>query len=321
MAVSGAGDHKPADAVTGNWVDRRAPRMLRPYLRLTRFDRPIGAWLLLWPCWWSLALAAPHRPPALPGGVWPDAFPDPLLLLLFLLGAFIMRGAGCSYNDILDRDIDARVERTKGRPIPSGQVSVTGAAAWMVLQALLGLGILLTFNRFAIWLGVASLLIVAVYPLMKRVTHWPQFVLGLAFNWGALLGWAATTGGLAAAPLVLYVGGIAWTLGYDTIYAHQDRVDDSPIGVKSTALRLGARTKPFLWAFFAATILAIAVAGRLAGAGPLLYAGLAAAAGHAIWQITTLDIDDPADCLAKFKSNHPFGLIVFLAILAGNLGG
>ncbi|MFQ5534050.1 MAG: 4-hydroxybenzoate octaprenyltransferase [Sphingomonadales bacterium] len=312
---------RPADAVKGNWVDRFPPRAFRPYLRLTRFDRPIGAWLLLWPCWWSLALAAPRRPTGVASlsGLETGPFPDPLLLGLFLIGAFIMRGAGCTYNDILDRDIDAGVARTRGRPIPSGQVTVRAAVLWMVLQALIGLAVLLTFNPFAVAVGVASLAIVAVYPLMKRVTNWPQFVLGLAFNWGALLGWAAATGRLDPAPVLLYLGGICWTLGYDTIYAHQDRADDSPLGVKSTALTLGRSTTRWLWGFYGVMITAFGAAGWLAEAGPLLYGGLTIAAGHAVWQINTLDIDSPADCLAKFKSNHRFGLIVFLSIIAGSL--
>ena len=319
--MTGAADMRPVDAVKGSWVDRFAPRPWRPYLRLTRLDRPIGAQLLMWPCLWALALAAPHRPASIPppSGLDLGPLPDPLLLALFVAGAFIMRGAGCTYNDIIDRDFDAQVARTRSRPIPSGAVSVPRAIVWMVVQGLLGLAILMTFNPFARILGLASLVIVALYPFAKRVTFWPQFVLGLAFNWGALLGWAATTGGLSPAAVVLYVGGIGWTLGYDTIYAHQDRRDDSPIGVKSSALKLGTRTRPWLWVFYGWFLAAAALAAWLAGTGPAVYLGLILALGHAAWQIITLDIDSPADCLAKFRANHTFGWIVFLAILAGNL--
>jgi 4-hydroxybenzoate polyprenyltransferase len=221
---------------TGNWVDRLAPGWTRPYLRLARLDRPIGSWLLLLPCWWSAALAAiatPVRPPDL----------GQLLshLALFFIGAFAMRGAGCTWNDIVDRDLDARVERTRSRPIPSGQVGVGGAATFLVLQALLGLAVLLQFNRFTIFVGVASLAVVAIYPFMKRVTYWPQIVLGLAFSWGALMGWPAIFGRLDQPALLLYAGAICWVIGYDTIYAHQDREDDAFIGIKSTALLFGAR--------------------------------------------------------------------------------
>jgi len=307
----------PADAVPNNWVDRLAPPRLRPWLRLTRLDRPIGAWLLFWPGWWSLALAARHAP----GLTAPPLLPDPWLLAAFFLGAFLMRGAGCTYNDIIDRDIDARIERTRRRPLPSGAVSVRGAVVWLVIQALAGLAILLTFNDFAIGLGAASLLIVAIYPFAKRITYWPQFVLGLAFNWGALLGWAATTGGLSPAALALYAGGIAWTLAYDTIYAHQDRRDDSPAGVKSSALKLGRATKPWLAVFFAFLFAMLVVAGRLGGTGGLFYPALLLPAAHAVWQLRTLDIDRPANCLARFRANHLFGGLVFVAIIAGNLYG
>src|SRR5215216_7501802 len=230
-----------ADA-TGNWVDTHAPSWSRPYLRLSRFDRPIGSWLLLMPCWWSAALAA---------GIARDVSRLPLIIVLFLIGAFVMRGAGCTWNDITDRDLDARVERTRSRPLPAGQVSVAQAFAFLVLQALIGLAVLLQFNRFAILTGIASLAIVAVYPFMKRITWWPQVTLGLAFSWGALMGWAAMFGRLDPPALLLYAGAIAWVIGYDTIYAHQDRDDDALIGVKSTARLFGARTKPMLAGFYA----------------------------------------------------------------------
>src|ERR1700724_602002 len=225
-----------ADA-PGNWVDTRAPPWSRPYLRLSRLDRPIGSWLLLMPCWWSAALAA---------GVVGSIGRLPLILTLFFIGAFVMRGAGCTWNDITDRDLDALVERTRSRPIPAGQGSVPRAPVFFVVQALIGLAVLLQFNRFAVMTGIASLIIVAVYPFMKRITWWPQTVLGLAFSWGALMGFAVVLGRIDASALSLYAGSIAWVIGYDTIYAHQDAEDDALIGIKSTALLFGARTRPML---------------------------------------------------------------------------
>jgi 4-hydroxybenzoate polyprenyltransferase len=300
-----AGAGRVADS-TGNWVDRAAPQWSRPYLRLARLDRPIGSWLLLIPCWWSAGLAtiAAH-----------DALPSPWHLLLFFIGAFAMRGAGCTWNDIVDRDLDGRVERTRSRPIPSGQVSAKQAAAFLVAQALVGLVVLLQFNRFAIAAGIASLGIVAVYPFMKRITYWPQIVLGLAFSWGALMGWAARFGRLDAAAIVLYAGAISWVIGYDTIYAHQDREDDALIGIKSTALLFGARTKPMLALFYGLAVALIGLAGILAGAGAAFALGLAAFAAHLTWQIVRLDIDDPDDCLRLFKSNRDAGLILFAGML------
>ena len=306
MAKPGDG----AQTTAPGWVDRYPLAPFRPYLKLWRLDNPIGAWLLLWPCWWSIALATA------PGG-WPDA----RLLALFGLGAFVMRGAGCVINDIVDRDFDAQVSRTASRPLPSGAISLGRAWAFMGVLLAAGLIILLQLNRAAIILGAASLPIVAVYPFMKRITHWPQAVLGLAFNWGALLGWTAATGSLAWPAGALYAAGIAWTLGYDTIYAHQDRVDDAPVGVKSSALRLGERTRPWLFAFFGATVALLALAGALAGVAWPFYPGLAAAALHFAWQARTVDIDDPADCLAKFRANNVLGMIVFAAIVAGRLAG
>src|SRR4051794_13173259 len=295
-----------ADA-TDNWVDRHAPPWSRPYLRLSRLDRPIGSWLLLMPCWWSAALAA---------GVAHDAVHLPLTLTLFLIGAFAMRGAGCTWNDITDRDLDAQVERTRSRPIPAGQVSVAQAAGFLVLQALVGLAVLLQSNRFAVGCGVASLVIVAVYPFMKRVTYWPQIVLGLAFSWGALMGFAVTFGRIDATALVLYAGSIAWVIGYDTIYAHQDAEDDALIGIKSTALLLGARTRPALVVFYGLAVALIGMALALAGAGWMAWLGLAAFAAHLVWQISRLEIGDPALCLRIFKSNRDAGLLLFAGLLA-----
>ena len=241
------------DSVPGNWVDR-SPAMLRPYLRLSRLDRPIGTWLLVWPAWWAISLASTSTKEEADTNLW-FGLPDPFLLVLFGIGALAMRGAGCTYNDIVDRKVDAQVERTRGRPIPSGAASVPAAAGWLIFQALIGFAVLITFNVFAIWLGVASLALIAAYPFMKRITWWPQLWLGLAFNYGALLGWAAATGRLSVAPLLLYAGGIFWTLGYDTIYAHQDTEDDALVGVKSSARWLGNRTSSFLYTTYAMTII------------------------------------------------------------------
>ena len=304
-----------ADAVSGNWVDRSAPSAWRPYLRLSRADRPIGTWLLLLPCWWGALLAAASR-----GGfdgttAWVIAGCG--------IGAILMRGAGCTWNDTTDRNIDGAVARTRSRPIPSGAVSVGHALAWLVLQSLIAFGILLTFHPAAIWLGIGSLALVCVYPFAKRFTWWPQIFLGLAFNWGALLAWAAVAGSLSAAPVVLYLAGIAWTLFYDTIYAHQDKEDDALIGVKSTARLFGAATRPWLRGFLVASVLLMVLAVILA-LGPTgnmlkLALGLGAAWGfgwHLAWQLTRLDIDDPDVCLRLFRSNRDAGLIAvaFLAL-------
>src|ERR1700722_17938635 len=294
-----------ADA-TGNWVDTLAPRWSRPYLRLSRFDRPIGSWLLLMPCWWSAALAA---------GVLGEVGRLPLIIILFFVGAFVMRGAGCTWNDITDRDLDALVERTRSRPIPAGQVSVTQALGFLVVQALIGLAVLLQFNRFAVITGIASLLIVAIYPFMKRITWWPQIVLGLAFSWGALMGFAVTLGRIDATAVTLYAGSIAWVIGYDTIYAHQDIEDDAPIGIKSTARLFGARTRPALAGFYALAVVLIGAALARAGVGLPAWLGLAAVAAHLVWQIRRFRIGDPALSLRIFKSNRDAGLLLFAGLL------
>jgi 4-hydroxybenzoate polyprenyltransferase len=294
-----------ADA-TGNWVDSIAPAWSRPYLRLARLDRPIGSWLLLLPCWWSAALAAIAAR---------SAGPSLIHIALFFIGAFAMRGAGCTWNDIVDRDLDGSVERTRSRPIPSGQVSVKQAFGFLLLQALIGFAVLISFNRFTIALGIASLAIVAIYPFMKRITYWPQIVLGLAFSWGAPMGWAAAFGALGIAPLLLYAGSIAWVIGYDTIYAHQDREDDALIGIKSTALLFGERTKPMLSLFYGLAVLLIGAAGCSVGAGVVFAVGLLAFAGHLAWQVVRLDINDPDRCLALFKSDRDAGLILFAGML------
>jgi 4-hydroxybenzoate polyprenyltransferase len=293
-----------ADA-TGNWVDGHAPAVARPYLRLARLDRPIGSWLLLIPCWWSLGLAAMHA----------DELPRLWHVVLFFIGAFAMRGAGCTWNDLVDRELDAKVERTRSRPIPSGQVTARNAAIFMVAQGLVGLFVLLQFNRFTVLCGFASLGVAAIYPFMKRVTYWPQIVLGLAFSWGALMGWPATFGRLDAPAIVLYAGAILWVIAYDTIYAHQDREDDLMIGIKSTALLFQDRTRPMLAIFYAGAVLLIGAAGLMAGGGAIFGLGLIAFAVHLGWQVMRIDIDDPAHCLMLFKSNRDAGLILFGAML------
>ena len=295
---------------TGNWVDSLAPVWSRPYLRLARFDRPIGSWLLLLPCWWSAALAA---------GLARETSALPWVLMLFFIGAFAMRGAGCTWNDISDRDLDAKVERTRSRPIPAGQVSVAGAFAFLVLQALVGLTVLLQFNGFAIVTGIASLVIVAAYPFMKRITWWPQVVLGLAFSWGALMGFAVTLGTLGLPAILLYAGAIAWVIGYDTIYAHQDREDDALIGVKSTALLFGDNTRTMLTIFYALALLLIGIAIRLCVCGWLAYAGLFAFSLHLVWQIRSIRIDDAALCQRLFHSNRDAGLMLFAGLVADAL--
>jgi 4-hydroxybenzoate polyprenyltransferase len=291
---------------TGNWVDGLAPEWSRPYLRLARLDRPIGWWLLLLPCWWSAALAA------IPANGWG---PDPWHVLLFLVGAIVMRGAGCTWNDLIDRDIDARVERTRSRPIPSGQVSIASAVVFLVLQALIGLAVLLQFNRFAIWTGIASLALVAIYPFMKRITYWPQIFLGLAFSWGALMGWVGAIGSLEPPAVLLYLGSIAWVIHYDTIYAHQDREDDLLVGLKSTAILFRERTKRALVAFAGAAVLLIGTAGFFVGGRTIFALGLIGFAGHLAWQIVRVDISDPALCLRIFKSNRDAGLILFAGLV------
>jgi len=311
-------DGRVVDAPLRNWVDIYAPGFARPYLRLSRADRPVGTWLLLLPCWWGLGLAVAADPA---GGSLFDIW----IALGSGLGAFLMRGAGCTWNDITDRKIDAQVARTRSRPLPSGQVSLRGALLWLVAQVALAALILLSFNWFTIGLGVAALLPVAVYPFAKRFTWWPQVFLGIAFNWGALLAWAAHTGSLSAAPVLLYLSGIAWTLFYDTIYAHQDRDDDALIGVKSTARLFGNATKKWLLGFQVLSVLLMAVAAIVAidlaeNPVPLLVALLGAwgFGFHLTWQLKRLDIDDGDNCLHLFRSNRDAGLIAsaFLGLSA-----
>lgn len=296
-----------ADAAHDNWVDRRAPTAWLPYMRLARFDRPAGAWLLLFPCWWSLLLAQVAIGQSLPN-LW--------FMLVFAVGAFVMRGAGCTYNDIVDRDYDARVARTALRPIPSGQVSVMQAYLFAVALCLVGLLVLVQFNTYTVVLGASSLILVALYPFAKRFTNWPQLVLGLTFKWGALVGWTAVTGRLALAPLALYAGCVCWTIAYDTIYAHQDKEHDALIGLKSTALHFGADTPRWLTLFYLAACALWAVAGWLAGAHWPFWLALAAATAHLAWQVATLDTADPDNCLVRFKANRMVGWLLTLGLAA-----
>src|SRR5476651_1520200 len=293
-----------ADA-TGNWVDGLAPPLARPYLRLARLDRPIGSWLLLMPCWWSVGLA----------GMRVEHFPSLWHIVLFFIGAFAMRGAGCTWNDLVDRNLDGLVERTRSRPIPSKQVTVAQATLFMLAQALIGFLVLIQFNRFTVFCGLASLSVIVIYPFMKRITYWPQIVLGLAFSWGALMGWPAAFGRLDWPAFVLYAGSILWVIGYDTIYAHQDREDDLMIGIKSTALLFGERTPAMLAIFYAGAVVLIGASGLMARGGLIFVLGMIAFTAHLAWQVLRLDINDSAHCLKQFKSNRDAGLILFGAML------
>jgi 4-hydroxybenzoate polyprenyltransferase len=301
-----AGAPDPTDIQAGDWVGRWLPGGFEPYARLARLDRPIGTWLLLFPGWWGIALAGPH-------------WPNPVLLALFAIGAVAMRGAGCTLNDIADRDYDGQVARTRTRPLPSGRVSVPQAIVFMLAQLAIGAAVLLSLNWVSILLGIAVLALIGTYPFMKRITYWPQLFLGLNFNWGALLGWTAVTGSLGWPAVLLYLGGIFWTLGYDTIYAHQDKEDDARIGVKSSALALGERTRPFLFVFYAVATGLWAMAGAIDGLGALFWLGLAAALIQLFWQAARVATDDPIDCLAKFRSNRVVGWLMFVGIIAGHL--
>jgi 4-hydroxybenzoate polyprenyltransferase len=296
-----------ADAQSGNWVDRYAPEWLKPYARLARWDRPIGIWLLFWPCVWGLALAAIANP--VMGFDWWRA-------VLMLVGAALMRGAGCTFNDIVDRDIDSAVARTRSRPIPSGAVTARDALAFLVAQALLASVILFQFNRFTVWAGVASLVLVAIYPFMKRVTWWPQAFLGLAFSYGALVGWSSQTGGLAMPALLLYLGTILWVIGYDTIYALQDIEDDALIGVKSTARLFGSKARPIVAGFYVGAYVLWLAAATIAGAGIVFAVLSLVAAGLLAWQVQTVDADKPDNPRSRFYSNHYVGIALSLALLA-----
>lgn len=310
-----ASQGRVADAPSDHWVYRVLPRALWPYAQLARWDRPIGWQLLLWPCWWSAAMAASAY--ARPEDTLDSLLPLPSTLILFFIGAVAMRGAGCTYNDIVDVNIDNQVERTRSRPLPSGKVSRRKAWLFLVLQALVGLAVLLQFDSFTILLGICSLAVVAAYPFMKRITNWPQFVLGLAFSWGALLGWSAEFGDVDEPAILLYVGAIMWTIGYDTIYAHQDKEDDAIVGVKSTARLFGENTKAWLIVLYGGALMCFAVAFANAQVPMPSMAGLIAASVHMGRQILVLDIDDGDQCLKLFRSNNQVGWLIFLGLIGG----
>lgn len=304
----------PADAALTGWIDR-APSAWRPYLRLMRLDRPIGTWLLFWPCVFGLSLGAiaDDRPFLDPYDVW--------LVVLFGVGSVVMRGAGCTYNDIIDRDIDAKVARTRGRPLPSGAVTVKQAWYFLVAQCLVGLFVLVQLNLFSIALGTASLLLIAAYPFMKRITWWPQAWLGLTFNWGALLGFAAETGRIDWADILLYAGLIFWTLGYDTIYALQDAEDDALVGVKSTARLFGPRSRDWILAFYAVAFALTLAAGFTDHAGWPFGFLMLIAGGHLIWQVDLLDAQDPLRCLRLFRANRDTGAMIAAALVLASWAG
>lgn len=302
-------DSTASDIRREAFLHRMLPRAWKPYGRLARLDRPIGTWLLLIPCWWGMMLA-------ICAGQGPGGWTALWYGALFGLGAIIMRGAGCTWNDITDRDFDGRVARTADRPIPAGDVTVRQAKLFMAGLMLAGFIILLQFNWMAVAVGVASLLLVFPYPFMKRITYWPQAWLGLTFNWGALLGFVAAAGYLGWPALVLYAAGLSWTLAYDTIYAHQDKEDDALIGVKSTALKFGRASRPIIAGFFTLTTVLAGMAGWMAGVGPAFWVGLAAFAAHALWQITTVRFDNPGDCLSKFRSNRDAALLLLAGMVA-----
>ncbi len=301
--------HPPPPTLAQTVVDDYAPKPARPYMRLMRMDRPIGTYLLFWPCAWSIALAAPA-----------SSLPHLPTLSLFACGALIMRGAGCTINDLWDRDVDKRVERTKSRPLASGEITPLDAMVFLTGQMGVGLMILLQLNTYSVLLGASSLGLVVTYPLAKRFTYWPQLMLGLTFNWGALLGWAACRGSLdLSVCLPLYLSCVCWTLVYDTIYAHQDTKDDKALGLKSTALRFGEQSQLWLSGFAAAMVSGLTLAGFAADQTWPYYCGVGAAAAHLAWQVGTLDIGNAPDCGRKFVANHRLGALVFLGIVLGTL--
>ena len=337
-SLSGA---KVADAIEQSWVYRLLPQNIWPYAQLARWERPIGWWLLMWPGWWSIMLAnIAQHPSAIPDANGANTLVQKLTagalsfsteilptLLLFALGAIVMRGAGCTYNDIADQDIDDQVARTRSRPLPSGRVNKKQAWFFLILQLLVGLVILLQFNTYSFFVGFLSLITIIIYPFMKRVTWWPQLFLGLAFSWGALLGWSVELGALSLAPFLLYLGSISWVIGYDTIYAHQDKEDDALAGVKSTARLFGTNTKLAISILYlcALLLLAAAITMAICTGGALCYGSLPAfvalfiAALHMMWQIMTLDINDSEQCLKLFQSNSYFGWILFSGFCASYL--
>ena len=294
--------NSPADFSEKKWINGFICKNIKPYIHLARLDKPIGTWLLVLPCWWSVSLASP---------TWPDL----KLMFLFAIGAIAMRGAGCVINDIIDRKFDAHVARTSNRPIASGKISVFRALVFLGLLLGSGLIVLLQFNNFSIILGVSSLILIVLYPFMKRFTYWPQLFLGFTFNWGALLGWAAVTENISTSAFVLYLAGIFWTLGYDTIYAHQDKKDDILIGVKSTALKFGESTSKWLFGFYTTSIMLLLIAGFIVDIYWPFYLSLLFGSLHLAWQVKSIDISDPKNCLTRFQSNRNFGLIVLIGII------
>ena len=323
MSIQTDETDKVADAIKHSWV-YHLPRSVWPYAQLARWERPIGWQLLMWPGLWTLLLAAISAGPDAPSPTSVIAF-----VLLFWAGSFLMRGAGCTYNDLVDVDIDEKVERTRSRPLPAGRVSKKQALLFIVLQCLAGLGVLLAVSSlhfFAFWVGAASLITVAVYPFMKRITWWPQLFLGFAFSWGALLAWAAIRGDITVTPIILYIGCIFWVIGYDTIYAHQDREDDALVGVKSTARLFGEKSKLAITVLYAAALNLMALSFGLVlidkgYAALFAWAGLIAGAVHMAFQIRELDIDDGAACLRLFKSNNRFGTFLFFGLMLTYLAG
>lgn len=310
MQDTGEFNDRVSDAPSDNWVYRTLPPWLWPYAQLARWDRPIGWELLMWPCFWSATLASN-------AAIGQGLYSGSLLvshLFLYFIGAVAMRGAGCTYNDLVDHEIDMEVARTRSRPLPSGRVTRGRAKIFIGIQALVGLFVLLQFNWFTVFLGLLSLGIVALYPYAKRFTDWPQFYLGLAFSWGALMGWAGILGGLSFAAILLYAASVAWTIGYDTIYAHQDKEDDELIGVRSTARLFGDKTRQWLIGLYGLTLVLMFAAFALAGANLIAFMALFGAAGMFAWQIIRLDINDPAQCLALFKSNNRVGLTIFAGL-------
>ncbi|WP_337266260.1 4-hydroxybenzoate octaprenyltransferase [Oryzifoliimicrobium ureilyticus] len=312
MQEIGGINGRVADAPSDNWVYRALPPWLWPHAQLARWDRPIGWQLLLWPCLWSLTLAANVAAEQQSFVGWTYVYH----LFLYFIGSVAMRGAGCTYNDLVDHKIDMAVARTRSRPLPSGRISRAQTKVFIVIQALIGLVVLLQFNWFAVGLGILSLVIVAFYPFAKRFTDWPQFFLGLAFSWGALMGWAGWFGSLSLSSLCLYVASVLWTIGYDTIYAHQDREDDELVGVRSTARLFGEKTRQWLIGLYGATLVLMLLSFVLAGVNIVAYAGLLLAALLFGRQITRLDINDPDECLTLFRSNNRVGLVLFLGLFA-----
>lgn len=297
------------DAVEGQVLLRLVPRSWLPFIQLARIDRPIGWWLLLLPCWWSSALVSLATDAPLKAGH----------LALFFIGAVAMRGCGSTYNDIVDREIDATVERTRGRPLPSDRVGVHAAKLFLVAQALVGLVVLLQFNFFSIVLGICSLVPVAIYPFMKRFTSWPQAVLGAAFAWGGLMGWAAQTGSLGLAPIALYLGAVLWTVGFDTIYALQDLEDDARMGIGSTARAFGSHVRPAVGALYVLSALSIGIALATADVPALAYLGLVGFAFHLAWQVIRMKVEDKRLALALFRSNRDAGLVLFMGLAVATI--